>query len=305
MDKKIQLTDHSLENSNSNDKFAAATTFCCNCHSKAVQFECIDCTCSLNGRTFCGECSVIHPTKHEAIGHVMVALQRNSRHRNKRCEHGREKRDCIPCGGSRVCEHQRLKRSCRQCGGEFLISRYILLNIHVSNISFCIGSRICEHGNYKNVCKECGGSGICSHNKIKYSCSICKISNRKVTRKAVVAVENNQILEPKRLKISKLQEIENLPLPPFFDNGFNSNMLSQEMGHLMQTMMPPLLSFNQNFYMNPNAILPVFGNYPAINLSQFLNMNMANCSYPPFPSDPNSSQSVLPFMFPQPHSINR
>ena len=129
MDKKTQICDLSLENSNSNDKLH----LCCKCHSKPVQFECIDCTCALNGRTFCVDCSAMHPTKNESLGHVTVTLQRNSRHRNKRCEHGREKRDCIPCGGSRVCEHQRLKRSCRQCGGEFLIPIYMLLIINQLN----------------------------------------------------------------------------------------------------------------------------------------------------------------------------
>ena len=107
------------------------TVGCSLCVVNAAEQECIDCACPLNERTFCVNCSVIHPTKDESLGHVLVSLQRNTGHRNKRCEHGREKRDCVSCGGSRVCEHQRLKRSCRDCGGELtLIVCVFLYNVN-------------------------------------------------------------------------------------------------------------------------------------------------------------------------------
>ena len=50
-----------------------------------------------------------------------------------RCEHGREKRFCKECGGTRICEHGRVKSRCRECGG----------------------SGFCEHGRIKSTCKEC------------------------------------------------------------------------------------------------------------------------------------------------------
>ena len=92
-------------------------SFCFKCKSKTSKFECIDCVSSISDRVFCNDCSEAHSKITEFSGHIMLPLQRHVGYRNKRCEHGREQRDCVSCGGSRVCQHQRLQRSCRQCGG--------------------------------------------------------------------------------------------------------------------------------------------------------------------------------------------
>jgi hypothetical protein len=97
-------------------------SFCYKCKSKTSKFECIDCVSAITERVFCNDCSETHSKITEFTGHIMLPLQRHVGYRNKRCEHGREQRDCVSCGGSRVCPHQRLQRSCRQCGGIVIFS---------------------------------------------------------------------------------------------------------------------------------------------------------------------------------------
>ena len=56
------------------------------------------------------------------------------------CEHKRERRRCVDCGGSDICEHKRIRHICRECqkagtGGKYL----------------------CVHGQQKQHCKNCAG----------------------------------------------------------------------------------------------------------------------------------------------------
>jgi hypothetical protein len=86
------------------------------------------------------------------------------------CEHGRQKRKCIDCGGSSTCDHGRLKASCKECGG----SSFCRHGRQKSRCKDCGGRSICEHGKRKDRCVECGGSGICYHGKNKFKCVRCK-----------------------------------------------------------------------------------------------------------------------------------
>ena len=95
--------------------------YCCICKTKMSKFECIDCISPACERSFCNDCYGSHSSVNEFSGHILLPLVRKVGYRNKRCEHGREKRDCVSCGGSRVCQHQRLQRSCRECGGNTLL----------------------------------------------------------------------------------------------------------------------------------------------------------------------------------------
>lgn len=58
-----------------------------------------------------------------------------------KCEHGRQRHNCVECGGSGICEHKRRRSECIECGG----------------------SSICEHKRRRSDCIECGGSRICEH----------------------------------------------------------------------------------------------------------------------------------------------
>ena len=55
-------------------------------------------------------------------------------------------------GGGTKCQHGRIKRFCVPCGG----------------------SAICPHGIRKYVCKPCGGSQLCKHFNQKHQCRGCK-----------------------------------------------------------------------------------------------------------------------------------
>ena len=92
---------------------------CQNCDSNSAEFECVDCkTLKLNDRKFCTECAEFHPKIKQFKNHNLRRLRSGpGRSTNKRCEHGREQRDCKECGGSRICEHGRVRRCCRPCGG--------------------------------------------------------------------------------------------------------------------------------------------------------------------------------------------
>ena len=116
-DLNIKAKRQKISGNNSKGK---AHNFCYKCKSKTSTFECIDCVSPTSERSFCNDCSEDHSKIPEFSGHILLHSHRNVGYRNKRCEHGREKRDCVSCGGSRVCQHQRLQRSCRECGGIYL-----------------------------------------------------------------------------------------------------------------------------------------------------------------------------------------
>ena len=54
-------------------------------------------------------------------------------------------------GSCKKCEHGKQMRFCVECGG----------------------SAICQHGIRKYVCKPCGGSQLCKHYKQKHQCGEC------------------------------------------------------------------------------------------------------------------------------------
>ena len=74
-----------------------------------------------------------------------------ARDRHK-CEHGRSKYTCRPCGGSSTCEHNSERSRCKICGG---------------------GSSICEHNKRRTQCKQCVGGSICEHGRVRYHCNTC------------------------------------------------------------------------------------------------------------------------------------
>ena len=84
-------------------------------------------------------------------------LSAKSRERCK-CPHGRQKSQCVECGGSYICEHGKRKNQCVEC----------------------CGTSICEHGKRKNTCVECGGALICEHNKQRDHCKECMDDEQKI-----------------------------------------------------------------------------------------------------------------------------
>ena len=51
----------------------------------------------------------------------------------KKCEHGKQMRFCVPCGGSAICPHCIRKYVCKPCGG----------------------SQLCKHFKQNHQCGEC------------------------------------------------------------------------------------------------------------------------------------------------------
>ena len=49
------------------------------------------------------------------------------------CEHGRQRSQCVECGGNGICVHKRIRSRCADCGG----------------------SGVCEHGRRRYRCRMC------------------------------------------------------------------------------------------------------------------------------------------------------
>lgn len=68
-----------------------------------------------------------------------------------KCEHGRERRRCAPCGGSAMCPHGRERRRCTGCSGSALC-------LHArerSRCRVCVGGSVCRHSQQRVRCREC------------------------------------------------------------------------------------------------------------------------------------------------------
>jgi|TARA_Y100000389_G_C17441234_1_gene508675 hypothetical protein len=87
----------------------------------------------------------------------------------KKCEHGKRKNICVSCGGIGLCIHKREKYSCKECGGVSICSH----GRRKSACKECGGVSICEHNRVKNKCKECKGASICEHNRQRNTCKEC------------------------------------------------------------------------------------------------------------------------------------
>ena len=85
------------------------------------------------------------------------------------CPHGKKKRNCKECGGSRFCIHEKQKTQCRECGG----SSFCAHGRRKSNCKECGGASICIHSREKSKCKDCGGGSVCSHGKLRIICKDC------------------------------------------------------------------------------------------------------------------------------------
>jgi hypothetical protein len=85
------------------------------------------------------------------------------------CHHGKKKHLCVTCEGSSICEHKREKRQCVECRGSCICPHGKRKHVCV----VCGGNGLCHHGREKNKCGACGGSAICEHGKQKYLCVKC------------------------------------------------------------------------------------------------------------------------------------
>ena len=85
------------------------------------------------------------------------------------CIHDRQRSKCRDCGGTSICEHDRQRNVCKDCEGSSFCEHDRRKNI----CKDCGGTSICEHDREKNRCKDCGGASICEHNKIRIRCKIC------------------------------------------------------------------------------------------------------------------------------------
>ncbi len=107
-----------------------------------------------------------------------------------KCEHGRQRSMCVPCGGKGICPHQRRRWTCPVCRPESFCghgrkkSRCTLcpdggkeLCKHKRRSGTCIecGSTryLCPHLRQPSRCAECGGKGLCEHKRRRRLCRIC------------------------------------------------------------------------------------------------------------------------------------
>ena len=86
-----------------------------------------------------------------------------------KCEHNKQKRRCIECGGSELCVHKKRKSVCKECEGGSICEH----NRIRSNCKECGGGSICEHNRIRSYCKECEGGAICEHKRIRTGCKEC------------------------------------------------------------------------------------------------------------------------------------
>ena len=87
----------------------------------------------------------------------------------KKCAHGRLRRQCRECGGASICEHGRQRSCCRDCGGASICEHGRQRN-HCRD---CGGASICEHGRQRNHCCDCGGASVCGHGRLRRRCRDC------------------------------------------------------------------------------------------------------------------------------------
>ena len=85
------------------------------------------------------------------------------------CHHGRRRVYCKDCGGSGICEHNKRREMCRECGGSLRCPH----DRQKGACRDCGGGHICPHGRRKNICKECGGASICEHQRDRKRCKEC------------------------------------------------------------------------------------------------------------------------------------
>jgi hypothetical protein len=110
------------------------------------------------------ELSILPPKSERINGMKYLYNDRIVIWNNKlKCEHNKNRCECVECGGSQICEHKRSKNTCKECGG----------------------CGICEHGKKRTVCKDCGGGGLCEHKQQRSSCRLCggsSICEHKISR---------------------------------------------------------------------------------------------------------------------------
>ena len=95
--------------------------------------------------------------------------RRDANREKVKCEHNRQRYQCLDCGGSSICEHNRQRSHCKECGGSSICEHSRQRN----RCRDCGGISICEHDRQRNQCKECDGASICVHNRERNRCRDC------------------------------------------------------------------------------------------------------------------------------------
>ena len=105
-----------------------------------------------------------------------------------KCEHGKRKFNCKPCGGFGICVHNRIKYRCKECKGSAICKhgerRYRCPECtdksecpHGSTRAECAKcfeiSQMCEHDRLKTSCPQCHNNTKCEHDVIKRLCPTC------------------------------------------------------------------------------------------------------------------------------------
>ena len=111
------------------------------------------------------------------------------------CEHDKEKRNCVECGGESICIHKKRKQNCIECEGKNIC----IHKKQKQSCAKCRGSSVCIHGKRKQNCVECGGSNVCIHKKIKQNCIECNIcTHKKNKRDCIICGGKNTCIHKKK-----------------------------------------------------------------------------------------------------------
>jgi hypothetical protein len=91
--------------------------------------------------------AIIPPTTATTMAASAGATGGGAKKKSGKCEHGRTRSQCKPCGGKGICVHGRQRYFCFPCGGKGM----------------------CVHGRQRHKCRPCGGASVCEH---RYVCEV-------------------------------------------------------------------------------------------------------------------------------------
>ena len=169
-------------------------------------------------RCHCWRDKMEYLKKNRVLKSCVSCRQNDIKFREKqKCPHGRNKYQCVVCGGSGICEHNKRRTRCVDCQGgsicEHKRQRSYCVECQGSGICEhnrrreicveCQGSSICEHKRRKNQCKDCQGTQVCEHKRVKSQCKDCQggsICEHNKRRSHCVECQGSGICEHKRLK---------------------------------------------------------------------------------------------------------
>ena len=127
----------------------------------------------------------------------MSSTSGSRKYKKPLCPHGRQRYDCVDCGGPGICEHHRRKRHYEECvvtlgtacpHGRVKIYCAVCKPVTVcpcgvvkTRFSSCMAKSNCVHGVRKWMCKPCSPHLVCAHGEFHRECVSCRGKPRRPT----------------------------------------------------------------------------------------------------------------------------